>query len=202
MTGDRTPATLQAVYAAFESLKADFRDGRLPVIAGRMAGAAAVWGERLSSLYRTDARADLQRRDMLTRFWVLRYRGMPEPADLTGAPSGAVFVMAFTSFPYLDVLMDSWGLGDLTEPAEAMGPFKLQCLLDGVDEGFELTAEKAPAGGWRFDLMPLYHAKALALETFVSSEFGGDFDRFFAHYVAEHDLDFHMDQAWAPLTGA
>ncbi|TAN71290.1 MAG: hypothetical protein EPN20_04765 [Magnetospirillum sp.] len=191
---------LNAVKAAFDSLKADFRDARFPVVAGRLAGESMVWGESLLDIFRRGGRSELEALDSLARFWVLRYRGMPVPADLTGAPAGVGFVLAFTAFPYLDVMMDVWELGELAEPAEA-DRLRVRCLFDGVDEGGIVTAERA-GGGWRFDLMPLYRDKVRALDAFVASRFGGSFDSFVRHYVAEHDLDFDFDQAWRPLNGA
>ncbi|BAE51123.1 hypothetical protein [Paramagnetospirillum magneticum] len=189
----------EAVHAAFASLKADFRDERFPVIAGRLAGEALVWGGQLLTLFAAADRDALDAVDALTRFWVVRYRGMPEPADLSGAGAGAAFVLGFTAFPYLDVMMEAWELGEL---AEEHGPDRLSfhCLFDGEDQGARVTAERA-GGSWRFDLMELYRDKAKALETFIQMEFG-DFDSFLDHYLAEHDLSFDMEQAWRPLSGA
>ncbi|KIL98764.1 hypothetical protein CCC_02214 [Paramagnetospirillum magnetotacticum MS-1] len=186
----------EAVIAAFASLKADFRDERFPVIAGRLAGECLVWGEQLLTLFAHADRDALRAVDALARFWVVRFRGMPEPADLGGAGPGPAFVLAFTAFPYLDVMMEAWELGEVV--AE-QGPDRmtLRCLFDGEDQGTLVSAERA-GGGWRFDLMGLYRAKAQALETFIQAEFG-DFDAFLDHYVAEHDLNFIADQAWRPL---
>ncbi|CAA7625094.1 hypothetical protein [Magnetospirillum sp. SS-4] len=191
---------LNAVRVAFDILKADFRDARFPVAAGRLTGESLAWGERLLALYRDAGRADLEAIDPLARFWVLRHRGMPVPADLTGATPGAGFVLAFTAFPYLDMMMEEWDLGGVAGEA---GPERLsvRCLFNGVDEGAVLTAERI-GGGWRFDLMPLYRDKARVFETFIAAEFGGDLEGFVGHYAAEHDLDFDMEQAWRPLAGA
>lgn len=188
----------EAVHAAFTSLKADFRDERFPVIAGRLAGESLAWGERLLKLFAHADRDALDAVDALTRFWVVRYRGMPEPADLGGAGPGPAFVLAFTAFPYLDVMMEAWELGEV---AEVHGPDRLtlHCLFDGEDQGAQVTAERVGAG-WRFDLMGLYRDKAKALENFITLEFG-EFDAFLDHYVAEHDLSFHTEQAWRPLAG-
>lgn len=191
---------IDAVHAAFDSLKSDFRDGRFPVIAGRVTGEAVAWGGILLEAYRGADRAALDRLDPLTRFWVVRYRGMPEPADLTGAPPGAAFVLAFTAFPYLDVMMECWELGAAIEPAETER-VSLRCLFDGTDDGVHLVAERI-GGGWRFDLMPLYLEKARAFERFITDRFGGDFDQFLEHYVGEHDLPFNTEQAWRPLAAA
>ena len=190
----------EAIHAAFESLKADFRDDRFPVIAGRLCGESLVWGGRLLDLYRAADRDGLGQCDVLSRFWVLRYRGMPVPADLTGADAGAGFVLAFTAFPYLDVMMEAWGLGEVVAQ-QGSDRFTLRCLFDGNDEGAEVVAERAGAS-WRFDLMGLYRDKAKALAAFIGSSFDGDFEAFVVHYVAEHDLDFNFDQAWRPLTAA
>lgn len=189
----------EAVHAAFASLKADFRDERFPLIAGRMAGEALAWGEQLLQLFATADREALSAVDALSRFWVVRYRGMPEPADLSGAGPGPAFILGFTAFPYLDVMMDAWELGEV---AEELGPDRLtfHCLFDGENQGTLVTAERAGAG-WRFDLMGLYRDKAKALENFIELEFG-DFDAFLDHYVAEHDLNFDTEQAWRPLAGA
>ncbi|WP_096703009.1 hypothetical protein [Magnetospirillum sp. 15-1] len=186
----------EAVHAAFASLKADFRDERFPVIAGRLAGEALTWGERLLVLFAHADRDALEAVDALSRFWVVRYRGMPEPADLGGAGPGPAFILGFTAFPYLDVMMEAWELGEV---AEEHGPDRLSfhCLFDGEDQGTLVTAERGP-GGWRFDLMGLYREKAKTLENFIELEFG-TFDAFLDHYVAEHDLSFDMDQAWRPL---
>jgi hypothetical protein len=191
---------LNAVKAAFDALKADFRDARFPVVAGRLAGESLAWGERLLALYRSAGRDELDEIDPLARFWVLRYRGMPVPADLTGATPGAGFVLAFTAFPYLDMMMEEWELGGVAGEA---GPDRLsvRCLFNGIDEGAVVTAERN-AGGWRFDLMPLYRDKARVFEAFIAAEFGGDLEGFVGHYVAEHDLDFDMEQAWRPLVEA
>ncbi|MDO8606434.1 MAG: hypothetical protein Q7R40_07865 [Phaeospirillum sp.] len=192
--------SLGAVQAAFDSLKADFREARFPVVAGRLAGEALVWGDSLLDLFRNADRGGLEEVDSLARFWVLRYRGMPVSADLAGAPAGVGFVLAFTAFPYLDVMMELWELGELAETAEP-DRLRVRCLFDGLDEGAIVTAERA-GGGWRFDLMPLYRDKVRALDAFVATRFDGDFDAFIHFYVAEHDLDFDFDQAWRPLSGA
>jgi hypothetical protein len=187
----------EAVIAAFASLKADFRDERFPVVAGRLAGEALAWGGQLLTLYANGDRAALEGVDALSRFWVVRYRGMPEPADLSGAGPGPAFVLGFTAFPYLDVMMEAWEMGEVVE----QGPDRLilRCLFDGEDQGTVVVAERA-GPGWRFDLMDLYRAKAAALEAFIAAEYG-DFDGFLDHYVAEHDLSFNTDQAWRPLQG-
>lgn len=190
----------EAIHAAFESLKADFRDDRFPVIAGRLTGEALAWGGQLLELFRSADRARLEQCDVLTRFWVVRYRGMPVPADLAGADAGAGFVLGFTAFPYLDVMMEAWVLGDIAEQ-HSPDRYTLHCLFDGIDEGALVTAERAGAS-WRFDLMGLYRHKAKALDAFIGSSFDSDFDAFLGHYVAEHDLDFNLEQAWRPLTAA
>lgn len=192
--------TLSAVKAAFDALKADFRDARFPVVAGRLTGESLAWGERLLALYRNAGRSELEELDPLARFWVLRYRGMPVPADLAGATAGAGFVLAFTAFPYLDMMMEEWELGGVAGEAESER-LRVHCLFSGVDEGVVMTAERG-AGGWRFDLMPFYHHKARVFGTFIAAEFGGDLGGFVGHYVAEHDLDFDMEQAWRPLAEA
>lgn len=184
-----------AVLAAFASLKADFRDERFPVVAGRMTGEALALGETFLELYARGDRAALLAADPLARFWVLRFRGMPEPADLSGAGPGPAFVLAFTAFPYLDVMMEAWELGEAVE----QGPDRVVCraLFDGEDQGTLVIAERAGAG-WRFDLAGLYRDKAKALASFIDAEYG-DFDAFLDQYVAEHDLDFRLEQAWRPL---
>ncbi len=187
-----------AVRAAFENLKADFMDARFPLIAGRVAGGSLAWGETLLGLYQAGGRAELDGIDALARFWILRYRGMPVPADMTGAPPGAAFVLAFTAFPYLDVMIEAWELGGLVGEGEDSDRPRLHLLFDGNDEGEVVTAERS-GGSWRFDLMPLYRGKARALQTFIDARFGGDFDAFVEHYVAEHDLEFDFKQAWTPL---
>ncbi|MBI3446090.1 MAG: hypothetical protein HY055_12205 [Magnetospirillum sp.] len=190
----------EAIHAAFESLKADFRDDRFPVIAGRLTGESLAWGKRLLELFQSAGRDGLMECDPLTRFWILRYRGMPSPADLAGADAGAGFVLAFTAFPYLDVMMEAWALGEIVAGA-GTDRVTLRCLFDGTDEGASVVAERAGAS-WRFDLMGLYVDKAKALDAFIQSSFQGKFDAFIRHYVAEHDLDFDFEQAWRPLTDA
>ena len=192
--------SVDAVRAAFDSLKGDFREARFPVVAGRLAGECLTWGQSLLDLFRLGGRAELEAVDVIARFWVLRYRGMLEAADLTGAPAGAGFVLAFTAFPYLDVMMEAWALGEVSAQSST-DRLTLHCLFDGIDEGAEVVAERAGAS-WRFDLMGLYRDKAKALATFIGSSYDGDFDVFVRHYVAEHDLDFDLDQAWRPLTAA
>ncbi len=187
--------SLNAVKAAFDSLKSDFRDGRFPMIGGRLSGEAVAWGERLLGLYRTAGRDELDRLDPMARFWVLRFRGMPEPADLTGADGGAGFVMAFTAFSYLDLMMDSWELGEVVEGEGDC--LRIRCLFEGADEGSVVTAERSKLG-WTFDLKALYDAKARVFGNFITAEYG-DFDSFVLYYVAEHDLDFDFEQAWRPF---
>jgi hypothetical protein len=189
-------AIADGIRSAFESLKGDFREDRLPAVASRISGESALWGEHLLAVYAGEGRAELEQRDPLTRFWVLRFRGMPKPADMSGAPPGAVFVIAFTSFPYLDAMTDMWTLGEPVGQTED-GRLALQLLIEGVaEEGRVLVAEANPLGGWRFDLMPLYVEKAGALDRFVNGHFEGDFERFMRQYVADHDLLFDFDQAW------
>ncbi|OAN52880.1 hypothetical protein A6A04_15375 [Paramagnetospirillum marisnigri] len=184
--------------AAFDSLKSDFRDGRFHAVAGRIGGEAAKWGERLLALYRSGGREELEALDPMARFFVIRYRGTPEPADLSGASGAAVFVMAFSAFPYLDLMMDSWELaGELDGEGEAL---RFTCRFDGEDQGSVVTALRSGAG-WSFDLMDLYRAKAATFEAFMTGEYG-DFDCFVDHYVAEHDMDFDLDRAWRPLSAA
>ncbi|RAU22423.1 hypothetical protein CU669_06855 [Paramagnetospirillum kuznetsovii] len=190
--------SLNAAKAAFDSLKSDFRDGRFPMIGARLCGEAVEWGQRLLDLYRTAGRDELEKVDAMARFWVLRYRGMPESADLTGADGAAGFVMAFTAFPYLDLMMEAWELGEPVE--EGADRLRLRALFDGKDEGDVVTAVRS-ALGWSFDLMGLYRAKARTFENFINVEYG-DFDSFVDYYVAEHDLDFNFEQAWRPLIGA
>lgn len=191
-------SSLIAVRSAFDTLKSDFRDGRFPIIGGRLCGEAVTWGEHLLALYGTAGRDELEQLDVMARFWVLRYRGMPEPADLTGANGGAVFVMAFTAFPYLDLMIEAWELGEQVDGDD--NRLRVRCLFDGVDEGDVLIAERA-IHGWSFDLMSLYRAKLRCFENFITVEYG-DFDSFVEYYVAEHDLAFDFEQAWRPLATA
>jgi hypothetical protein len=188
--------SVSAAKAAFETLRGDFLSGNFPLIAGRMAGRALDWGADLLDHFRSTERAELMALDGLSRFWVVRYRGMAEPADLTGATPGAGFVLAFTAFPYLDVMMEVWSLGAVVEESDSQVTFGV--LFDGEDQGSRVTAYKAGAG-WQFDLMDLYGDKARAFDAFLDAQYDGDFDAFLDAYVAEHDLDFNVARAWKKL---
>ncbi|CAA7625458.1 hypothetical protein [Magnetospirillum sp. UT-4] len=201
MDKDETARALSGIRTGFEGLKQALRDGRMNSAAARLFGAAAAWGEDLKDIYRAEGKAELAARDPLTRFFVTRLRGMPEPADILGAPPEAVFLMAFTAFPYLDALVDELSLGEHLGFDED-GAWVMKRLVAEMDEGGMLKAAADDKGGWRFDLMPVYAAKAAALEQFVAEEFHGDFDAFLWRYVADHDLAFDLDQAWRPIARA
>jgi hypothetical protein len=189
--------TLPAVRQDFESLKGSLRDGRMHAACRQLSGACLGWGERLQAIYHHEDRAALAGRDPLTRFFVTRFRGMPEPASVADAPPPAMFLMAFTAFPYLDALMDESVIGDDCGQ-DADGGRLVRRLTAGEDDGSTLPVSRNGAG-WSFDLMPLYLTKAAALESFIDEGFQGDFDTFLWRYVADHDLVFDMDQAWRPL---
>ncbi|HSV29779.1 MAG TPA: hypothetical protein VLL76_09465, partial [Candidatus Omnitrophota bacterium] len=154
------------------------------------------FGEELKEIYADADRDRLAQRDPLTRFFVCRFRGMPKPADIAAAPPEAAFLMAFTAFPYLDALMDEMSVGDHVGFDED-GNWIVRRMIAGEDGGM-VKAAKGPVG-WKFDLMPVYAAKASALADFIGVQYGGDFDAFLWRYVADHDLAFDLDQAWRPL---
>ncbi len=183
--------------AAFEALKSDIREGRMNQAAETLFGASLSWGETLQQLYRTGDREALEAHDPLTQFFVTRFRGMPTPAEIGNAPPGAVFLMAFTAFPYLDALLDELILGR-AEGEDEHGNALFARILAGEDEGTSLAANQA-SGTWRFDLMPLYTAKVRALSDFIAEAYLGNFDDFLWRYVADHDLAFDLEQAWRPL---
>lgn len=186
-----------AIQSAFELVKSMLQEGRIQVAAGSVFGAAVTWGEELKDIYAGEGRAELFARDPLTRFFVLRFRGLPEPADFADAPPADMFLIAFTVFPYLDPLMDACEVGDLAGFDED-GDYLVKVLVAGEDEHILMPVGRGGMG-WRFDLMALYRTKSAALAGFIRDEFDGDFDAFFAHYLAEHDLDFELDRAWRPL---
>lgn len=199
-TPEDVAKNLPALRQAFESFKGLLHEGSMNAAASKIFGNAVLWGEELKEIYAAEDREALAARDPLTRFFVCRFRGMPVPADLSDAPPEAVFLMAFTSFPYLDVLLDEMTLGEHVGFDED-GNWIMRRLLAGEDDGSLLRAEKAPIG-WHFDLMPIYHAKAAALLAFLEQEFAGDFDAFLWRYIADHDLAFDTEQAWAPLSSS
>lgn len=192
--------SMPSVRSAFEAWKENLREGRMAQAGNALFGECLGWGDSLRTIYVGEGRDALAGRDPLTRFFVTRFRGMPVPADIAAAPGHAVFLMAFTAFPYLDALVDELSLGEF-EAAAADGGFTVRRVLAGEDEGDGalMPVRKADLG-WSFDLMPVYRAKALALDMYVATRHGGDFDDFLWAYVADHDLMFEMEQAWNPLT--
>lgn len=189
--------SMPAIRSAFESFKETLRDGRMNAAAATLFGNAVLWGEEVKDIYAGDGKDALAGRDPLTRFFVCRFRGMPEPARIADAPPEAAFLMAFTAFPYLDALLDEMTVGEHVGFDED-GNWLVRRVIAGEDDGTMMRVLKGPVG-WKFDLMPVYHAKAVALATFIDNEFGGDFDAFLWRYVADHDLAFDVDQAWRPL---
>lgn len=200
MERDEIARSMPSVRAAFEAWKENVREGRMAQAGAALFGECLAWGDSVRGIYAEEGREALSARDMLTRFFVTRFRGMPAPADIADAPGHAVFLMAFTAFPYLDALVEELTVGEF-DAAHSDGSFTVRRVLAGEDEGdgAVLPVRKA-ALGWQFDLMPVYRAKALALESYVASRHGGDFDDFLWAYVADHDLVFETDQAWRPLT--
>ncbi|HLO74908.1 MAG TPA: hypothetical protein VK196_00455 [Magnetospirillum sp.] len=200
MDRDEIARAMPGVRNAFEAWKDNLREGRMAQAGAALFGECLNWGEQLRGIYLGEDRETLSTRDPLTRFFVTRYRGMPQPADIGDAPGHALFLMAFTAFPYLDALVEELTVGEYHGAAEG-GAFAVRRVLAGEDEGdgAVLPVRKA-ALGWGFDLMPVYHAKAMALEQFIASRHGGDFDDFLWSYVADHDLMFDRDQAWRPVT--
>jgi len=191
--------SMPSVRSAFEAWKDNVREGRMAQAGAALFGESLDWGDSLRAIYERDGRDALSARDPLTRFFVTRFRGMPQPADLGAAPGHALFLMAFTAFPYLDALVDELSVGEF-HAAQPDGTFTVRRVLAGEDEGdgAVLPVRKVQLG-WGFDLMPVYRAKAAALGSYIVSQHGGDFDDFLWAYVADHDLMFERDQAWRPL---
>lgn len=200
MEREEIARAMPSVRAAFEAWKDSVRDGRMAQAGAALFGECVAWGEQVRAIYRDEDRAALSARDPLTRFFVTRFRGMPEPADIGDAPGHALFLMAFNAFPYLDALVDELAVGEFHAVAEN-GAFTVRRVLAGEDEGDgALLPVRKAALGWSFDLMPVYRAKAQALEQYIASRHGGNFDDFLWAYVANHDLAFELDQAWRPVT--
>ncbi|MCR6632002.1 MAG: hypothetical protein NVV74_19220 [Magnetospirillum sp.] len=197
MDRDDIARAMPSVRTAFEAWKDSLRDGRMAQAGAALFGACLEWGEQLRGIYEGEGREALASRDPLTRFFVTRFRGMPLPAELGDAPGHALFLMAFTAFPYLDALVDELTIGEFHQPGED-GAFTVRRVLAGEDEGAVLPVRRAGLG-WGFDLMPVYQAKAQALDAFIAEVHGGDFDDFLWRYVADHDLMFDTEQAWRPL---
>lgn len=189
---------MPSLRTAFEALKDNMREGRMAQAGHALFGKCLQWGDELLGIYADEGREALSERDVLTRFFVTRFRGMPVAADIAGAPNHATFLMAFTAFPYLDALVEELTIGEHAGVDED-GNWLVRRVLAGEDEGAFLSARRAGMG-WQFDLMPVYAAKAAALADYVDNQCGGDFDAFLWRYVADHDLVFDKDQAWRPLT--
>lgn len=200
MQGQEIARAMPSVRSAFEAWKENVREGRMAQAGAALFGECLEWGEQVRAIYVGEGRDALAARDPLTRFFVTRFRGMPEPADIAGAPGHALFLMAFTAFPYLDALVDELSVGEF-HAASADGAFAVRRVLAGEDEGEDalLPVRKAQMG-WGFDLMPVYRAKAQALEQYIGAAHGGSFDDFLWAYVADHDLAFDREQAWRPVT--
>lgn len=200
MQGQEIARVMPSVRAAFEAWKDNIREGRMAQAGAALFGECLDWGEQVRAIYLDEGRDALAARDPLTRFFVTRFRGMPEPADISGAPGHALFLMAFTAFPYLDALVDELSVGEFRAASDD-GVFTVRRVLAGEDEGDDalLPVRKASLG-WGFDLMPVYRSKAKALEQYIAAVHGGKFDDFLWAYVADHDLAFDLDQAWRPVT--
>jgi hypothetical protein len=199
MDRDELVRAMPSVRTAFEAWKDNVREGRMAQAGAALFGDCVEWGDQLRAIYRDEGREALNARDPLTRFFVTRFRGMPRPAEIGDAPGHAVFLMAFTAFPYLDALVEELTIGEFDSLGDD-GTLLVRRVLAGEDEGSVLPARRASLG-WGFDLMPVYRSKAAALEQFIAVQHGGDFDEFLWRYVADHDLMFEMDQAWCPLDG-
>jgi hypothetical protein len=197
MDKEEIARTMPGIRQGFESLKDALREGRMNMACRQLFGGCITWGAELQQIYHRDGRVQLASRDPLTRFFVTRLRGMPEPAAIADAPPAAVFLMAFTAFPYLDALMDESSIGEHHGFDEA-GNRVVRRVVSGEDDGTTLRATRDGAE-WSFDLLPLYQAKAAAMDAFIAGDFQGDFDAFLWRYVADHDLAFDLDQAWRPL---
>ena len=197
MDRDKIAHAMPAIRQEFETLKQDLREGRMHSATSALFGSCLLWGEELRVIYSHEGREALSARDPLTRFFVTRYRGMPEPAEIDDAPAAARFLMAFTAFPYLDALMDELVIGDHMGFDEN-GNWLVSRVVAGVCDGARLKVDKG-GKGWRFDLMAIYQAKSQAMDSFIGERFGGDFDAFLWRYIADHDLMFDMDRAWRPM---
>lgn len=198
MEREEIARSMPSLRTAFEGLKAALAEGRMAQAGSLLFGQCLQWGEELGGIYRGEGREGLAARDPLTRFFVTRFRGMPEPADINGAPAHALFLMAFTAFPYLDALVEEMAIGEF-DSGDADGNWHVRRVLAGADASDTLAARRS-GPSWTFDLMPVYCAKSKALEEFLLARYGGDFDAFLWAYVADHDLVFDLDQAWRPLT--
>ncbi len=189
---------MPAIRRAWAGLKGDLEQGNMAAVGRALFGDCLDWGDDLGRIYREDGRDALMARDPLTRFFVTRFRGMPVSADLAGAPGHAVFLMAFTAFPYLDALMDELDIGDAQGVAEN-GDVLVRQILAGDDTG-DCLAVRPCGAAWSFDLMAVFTAKSQALADYIRRDHADDFDAFLWRYVADHDLAFDRDQAWRPLS--
>ncbi|OAN58021.1 hypothetical protein [Magnetospirillum moscoviense] len=197
MDKDEVARIMPGIRQGFETLKEHMAGGRMHAAERLLFGGCLQWGAELARIYAADDRAALSARDPLTRFFVIRLRGMPEPASLADAPPAGLFLMAFTAFPYLDALLDESAIGE-HHGLDEDGNRLVRRVVAGEDDGTTLRASRR-GPDWCFDLMPVYQAKAAAMEAFIEAEFQGDFSAFLWRYVADHDLMFDMDQAWRPL---
>lgn len=196
MEKDEIAKAMPAIRSAFETLKEHLREGRMHLATQALFGTCVAWGEELQQVYAGEGREHLSRRDPLTRFFVTRLRGMPEPAQIADAPPEATFLMAFTAFPYLDALVEEMTIGEHVGFDEDGNWIVGRVVADEADG--QVKATKGPRG-WAFDLMGVYQAKAAALDAFLAAEFAADFDAFLWRYIADHDLMFDIEQAWRPL---
>ncbi|WP_291717087.1 hypothetical protein [Magnetospirillum sp. 64-120] len=199
MDRERIALAMPMVRLEFEALKDALREGRFTAATSALFGSCLNWDQQLRHFLAEDDKATLSARDPLTRFFVTRTRGAPEEMDFTALPVGSAFLMALSAFSVLDVLMDELSLGDHLGLDEE-GNWQLATVLAGQNDGSRISVDKG-SGRCRFDLMVVYRNKAQALERFIAEEFDDDFDRFLWRYVADHDLDFDMEQAWRPRIG-
>ncbi|MBI2240686.1 MAG: hypothetical protein HYU59_07775 [Magnetospirillum gryphiswaldense] len=200
MDRERIALAMPMVRLEFEALKDALREGRFTAATSALFGSCLNWDQQLLRIIAQDDKAALSARDPLTRFFVTRTRGAPEEMDFSTLPAGSAFLMALTAFSVLDVLMDELSIGDHLGLDEE-GNWQLATVLAGQSDGSRISVDSKGSGRCRFDLMVVYRNKAQALERFIAEEFDHDFDRFLWRYVADHDLDFDMDQAWRPRTG-
>jgi hypothetical protein len=189
-------AAMPGLRRAFDSLKAQLRDGPSDSAAAKVFGVARMFGDELKEVVRRESQPQLQRRDPLTRFFVLRLRGMDQPPDVASMSSDFVFLSAFTIFSYVEPVMEETTIGDHVGFDED-GNWIVQRRLADNDDG-TLRAIQAKDGGWSFDLMPIYMTKAMSLADYIRRDFDGDFDAFFARYLADHDVALNLEQAWVP----
>ena len=196
MEREKIAQAMPSIRLSFEALKQALHEGGPAAGARFLCGECVTWGDELRAIHAGCDRAGLESRDPLTRFFVTRYRGVEKAPTLTGLGAAELFLLAFGAFTYLDALMDETSIGEHAG-TDACGRWQVGRVVAGDYDASVITVEKGPVG-WMFDLMPIYRAKAQALDDFIASTYGGDFDAFLWRYVADHDLMFDMERAFRP----